>query len=97
MLSVSFVFLMIRRPPRSTRTDTLFPDTALFRSLWLGIFGVFAQGGASEGGGGAGACRPCRHGRAPAGRTLRRPAATRRRRARTGSGAAGIIDRKRVV
>src|SRR3546814_7450950 len=26
-------FLMIRRPPRSTRTDTLFPVTALFRSL----------------------------------------------------------------
>src|SRR3546814_1377609 len=26
---------MIRRPPRSTRTDTLFPDTTLFRSLWL--------------------------------------------------------------
>src|SRR3546814_6238930 len=25
-------FLMIRRPPRSTRTDTLFPDTTLFRS-----------------------------------------------------------------
>src|SRR3546814_5590617 len=24
---------MIRRPPRSTRTDTLFPDTALFRSI----------------------------------------------------------------
>src|SRR3546814_20986515 len=24
---------MIRRPPRSTRTDTLFPYTALFRSL----------------------------------------------------------------
>src|SRR3546814_8057958 len=22
------------RPPRSTRTDTLFPDTTLFRSLW---------------------------------------------------------------
>src|SRR3546814_18402265 len=32
MFSV-FVFLMIRRPPRSTRTDTLFPYTALFRSL----------------------------------------------------------------
>src|SRR3546814_15440490 len=30
----SFVFfLMIRRPPRSTRTDTLFPYTTLFRSL----------------------------------------------------------------
>src|SRR3546814_9008672 len=25
-------FLMIRRPPRSTRTDTLFPYTTLFRS-----------------------------------------------------------------
>src|SRR3546814_16389716 len=33
---------MIRRPPRSTRTDTLFPYTTLFRSLrrgrWLGKF-----------------------------------------------------------
>src|SRR3546814_12703097 len=28
----SFFFLMIRRPPRSTRTDTLFPYTPLFRS-----------------------------------------------------------------
>src|SRR3546814_15570956 len=28
-------FLMIRRPPRSTRTDTLFPYTTLFRSPWL--------------------------------------------------------------
>src|SRR3546814_20165508 len=27
---------MIRRPPRSTRTDTLFPYTTLFRSLDLG-------------------------------------------------------------
>src|SRR3546814_15253680 len=26
---------MIRRPPRSTRTDTLFPDTTLFRSAEL--------------------------------------------------------------
>src|SRR3546814_7571998 len=26
-------FLMIRRPPRSTRTDTLFPYTTLFRSF----------------------------------------------------------------
>src|SRR3546814_1046301 len=25
---------MIRRPPRSTRTDTLFPYTTLFRSVW---------------------------------------------------------------
>src|SRR3546814_5209069 len=30
-----FFFLMIRRPPISTRTDTLFPYTTLFRSLML--------------------------------------------------------------
>src|SRR3546814_10153337 len=30
---------MIRRPPRSTRTDTLFPYTTLFRSA------IFAKGG----------------------------------------------------
>src|SRR3546814_6711594 len=28
---------MIRRPPRSTRTDTLFPDTTLFRSQTRGV------------------------------------------------------------
>src|SRR3546814_12638963 len=28
-----FFFLMIRRPPRSTRPDTLFPYTTLFRSV----------------------------------------------------------------
>src|SRR3546814_19565729 len=28
---------MIRRPPRSTRTDTLFPYTTLFRSFYLAI------------------------------------------------------------
>src|SRR3546814_11544825 len=30
-----FFFLMIRRPPRSTRTDTLLPYTTLFRSDFL--------------------------------------------------------------
>src|SRR3546814_1879781 len=35
------LFLMIRRPPRSTRTDTLFPYTTLFRS---------ANGGEGPGG-----------------------------------------------
>src|SRR3546814_7724640 len=29
---LSVFFLMIRRPPRTTRTDTLFPYTTLFRS-----------------------------------------------------------------
>src|SRR3546814_3525663 len=53
---------MIRRPPRSTRTDTLFPYTTLFRSHHIGIGvglcrdGVLAveegadwQGGARQG------------------------------------------------
>src|SRR3546814_10940166 len=35
MCSVACFFLMIRRPPRSTRTDTLFPYTTLFRSAIL--------------------------------------------------------------
>src|SRR3546814_5953329 len=37
MVSGYFFFLMIRRPPRSTRTDTLFPYTTLFRSPTLNI------------------------------------------------------------
>src|SRR3546814_4001355 len=32
IVHLCFFFLMIRRPPRSTRTDTLFPYTTLFRS-----------------------------------------------------------------
>src|SRR3546814_2178597 len=31
---------MIRRPPRSTRTDTLFPYTTLFRSLPVAVPGL---------------------------------------------------------
>src|SRR3546814_20594955 len=50
-------FLMIRRPPRSTRTDTLFPYTTLFRSTatnkaWLdGVAGgdkLITGGGADD-------------------------------------------------
>src|SRR3546814_11795186 len=37
-MCVVFLFLMIRRPPRSTRTDTLFPYTTLFRSAWPGAW-----------------------------------------------------------
>src|SRR3546814_14134756 len=33
VFSLTVFFLMIRRPPRSTRTDTLFPYTTLFRSV----------------------------------------------------------------
>src|SRR3546814_5056998 len=36
---------MRRRPPRSTRTDTLFPYTTLFRSLPQRILQVFRKGG----------------------------------------------------
>src|SRR3546814_1352652 len=45
------VFLMIRRPPRSTRTDTLFPYTTLFRSA--------AASGGGKAGGTAPALRQC--------------------------------------
>src|SRR3546814_12275257 len=33
MVRYIFVFLVVLRPPRFTRTDTLCPDTTLFRSL----------------------------------------------------------------
>src|SRR3546814_13697855 len=35
MFQTIVVFLLIRRPPSSTLTDTLFPDTTLFRSCLL--------------------------------------------------------------
>src|SRR3546814_19295620 len=39
---------MIRRPPRSTRTDTLFPYTTLFRSPWKhGCIAIGLIGGAA--------------------------------------------------
>src|SRR3546814_9855790 len=40
---------MIRRPPRSTRTDTLFPYTTLFRSLFAHRLARVAQQGGMEG------------------------------------------------
>src|SRR3546814_4232207 len=43
---------MIRRPPRSTRTDTLFPYTTLFRSLQVeqrrGVVGILEDEGGRE-------------------------------------------------
>src|SRR3546814_1613626 len=41
---------MIRRPPRSTRTDTLFPYTTLFRSNAASLPGALCRGIAGEGG-----------------------------------------------
>src|SRR3546814_602365 len=61
---------MIRGPPRSTRTDTLFPYTTLFRSFvlrWLRRFGGRGRGRGSSGG--------CRR-RSSTGLLLRRRAAT---------------------
>src|SRR3546814_21182432 len=47
MYRLSYFFcLMIPRPPRSTRTDTLFPYTTLFRSHWEGgseFFGAITK------------------------------------------------------
>src|SRR3546814_2459027 len=34
---------MIRRPPRSTRTDTLFPYTTLFRSVYEGNYSTYLE------------------------------------------------------
>src|SRR3546814_2840540 len=39
-----FFFLMIRRPPRSTRTDTLFPYTTLFRSARITLQRALQRG-----------------------------------------------------
>src|SRR3546814_10235020 len=80
MLLLILFFLMIRRPPRSTRTDTLFPYTTLFRS-----------GGAARArkavslaqGGTAGGRRRCGRGRKRAGR---RPRVRRWRVGRRGAG-----------
>src|SRR3546814_7181986 len=41
LVLLCFFFLMIRRPPRSTRTYTLFPYTSLFRSAII-LFGVMS-------------------------------------------------------
>src|SRR3546814_8488933 len=40
---------MIRRPPRSTRTDTLFPYTTLFRSAVTGDNGTYTLPNLREG------------------------------------------------
>src|SRR3546814_14605745 len=50
-----FLFLMIRRPPRSTRTDTLFPYTTLFRSKLPYLVVGHVGRGADES-----LCRRCR-------------------------------------
>src|SRR3546814_20757227 len=96
---------MIRRPPRSTRTDTLFPYTTLFRSLCLqtaALCGACARRGLIHVRRtrvrGEGQARRVRRGRTPACRWCRRsrsystsPCAAARRGFRAGPG-----DRKSV-
>src|SRR3546814_10865354 len=91
MLLRSFFFLIIRRPPRSTRTDTLFPYTTLFRSAradlgsgagTLGIGGIVAfdpgrgRAGQFRGGGGS----ACNHAGVPLARSQDRDAVWRQAR-----------------
>src|SRR3546814_19887414 len=63
--SLFFLFLMIRRPPRSTRTDTLFPYTTLFRSGLRRADGQLQQRATGDADGRAGAGRAHRPGPAP--------------------------------
>src|SRR3546814_2327419 len=51
---------MIRLPPRSTRTDTLFPYTTLFRSRARRAEPLRRRTGAVRGGPGSARCRPAR-------------------------------------
>src|SRR3546814_3339239 len=75
---------MIRRPPRSTRTDTLFPYTTLFRSVWKNDPPSVVDGGGAPFGHRARRCAPqaCR---APAS-TLDRYAGGKRQRLYAGQG-----------
>src|SRR3546814_11837743 len=44
-MGIVLFILMIRRPPRSTRTDTLFPYTTLFRSTpVVSMFANYSKG-----------------------------------------------------
>src|SRR3546814_17120921 len=49
---IIFFFLMIRRPPRSTRTDTRFPYTTLFRSQSGGARRLLRRVAGRDGGAG---------------------------------------------
>src|SRR3546814_13334153 len=44
MSTCIFFCLMIRRPPRSTLTDTLFPYTTLFRSSYMVVYPYLGKG-----------------------------------------------------
>src|SRR3546814_5975204 len=64
-------FLRRRRPPRSTRTDTLFPYTTLFRSARSARRGPAAGGTRSPGGCGSAGGTPTTRGTSPRARSGR--------------------------
>src|SRR3546814_14948555 len=66
------LFLMIRRPPRSTRTDTLFPYTTLFRSQRGAGTGIAGDGSDEDGAFTEGAARWRGRAGAHGGRRVRR-------------------------
>src|SRR3546814_5328612 len=59
---------MIRRPPRSTRTDTLFPYTTLFRSSRPSFHGFACVGSEDPSSARHSPCRPPGRPRVPCGR-----------------------------
>src|SRR3546814_19580348 len=89
-----FFFLMIRRPPRSTRTDTLFPYTTLFRSpVGLHLSGrceIERAAGCQLPAGDVDACRAARLEREVACRTGLLTGTDRQRRAR-------VADERRIA
>src|SRR3546814_17912179 len=74
ILVVCFFFLMIRRPPRSTRTDTLFPYTTLFRSR-QGLANSAGPGGVRRSSSGRLLTEPASRRHHGGARTFMRPAA----------------------
>src|SRR3546814_12127686 len=95
LVSIWFFCLMLLRPPRSTRTDTLFPYTTLFRSGCA----VLRQGACSPFQGAASCAFPHRGAvTAPRQRQGRQTSVARRGLARAWlSGLMAFLDRKTAI
>src|SRR3546814_13740785 len=87
-MSLFFFLLMIRRPPRSTRTDTLFPYTTLFRSPELAADALLCVRGCDR--------RRARRPRRPRDHSDREQPARPRRRHPFPAPRIGLVDRRRA-
>src|SRR3546814_13886643 len=87
-MSLFFFLLMIRRPPRSTRTDTLFPYTTLFRSPELAADALLCVRGRDR--------RRARRPRRPRDHPDREQPARPRRRHPFPAPRIGLVDRRRA-